>query len=258
MSTPDEGDGGHHVIPPDELKCVWMSAGILSYQLCDRQLECDQCPLDQAMRTFTRRGVRSDEAASPHETFCAPRDRHLRDDRLYSREFCWVMRREDVPDDGARVRIGLAPALALALLTPRAVVHVEPGAPVGRGGTHLWIVTEGGTFGVRAPLDGTLREVNPLLHDRPHLVAARPLDEGWLVELGTDPRAKDYQRLETATAAALAYEAADARLREMLRHALRGHLPKQKAHGDEAAQFRGFAEALGPARYLTLVRRVYG
>ena len=33
-----------------DLPCVWMSAGVLSYRLCDREYECETCPLDQALR----------------------------------------------------------------------------------------------------------------------------------------------------------------------------------------------------------------
>ncbi len=45
-----ETEHGRPILPPDELRCVWMSAGILSYQLCDRAFDCDHCALDQAMR----------------------------------------------------------------------------------------------------------------------------------------------------------------------------------------------------------------
>lgn len=30
--------------------CVWMSAGLVAYKLCDRGFECESCPFDQAMR----------------------------------------------------------------------------------------------------------------------------------------------------------------------------------------------------------------
>lgn len=33
-----------------ELPCVWVSAGVLSYRLCDRRYECETCPLYQALR----------------------------------------------------------------------------------------------------------------------------------------------------------------------------------------------------------------
>ena len=36
--------------PAGALPCVWMSAGLVAYKLCDRGFECDGCPFDQAMR----------------------------------------------------------------------------------------------------------------------------------------------------------------------------------------------------------------
>jgi hypothetical protein len=34
---------------PVEL-CVWMLSGVLNYRLCDRDLDCEHCPLDRALR----------------------------------------------------------------------------------------------------------------------------------------------------------------------------------------------------------------
>lgn len=42
---------------PKEQRCVWMAAGILSYQLCEREFDCDQCPLDKAMRMHISHGT---------------------------------------------------------------------------------------------------------------------------------------------------------------------------------------------------------
>jgi hypothetical protein len=37
------------VLPPGVLPCVWMSAGVVSFKLCDREGECEGCPFDRAM-----------------------------------------------------------------------------------------------------------------------------------------------------------------------------------------------------------------
>lgn len=36
--------------PQGVLPCVWMSAGLVSFKLCDREGECEGCPFDRAMR----------------------------------------------------------------------------------------------------------------------------------------------------------------------------------------------------------------
>ena len=30
--------------------CIWMSAGLVAYKLCDREFKCEECPLDELMR----------------------------------------------------------------------------------------------------------------------------------------------------------------------------------------------------------------
>jgi hypothetical protein len=44
--------------PPDALPCVWMSAGLVAFKLCDREGECEGCPFDRAMREPLGRPVR--------------------------------------------------------------------------------------------------------------------------------------------------------------------------------------------------------
>ena len=39
-----------HIIPKNDKKCVWMEAGVVSYKICDRNFECDTCPLDIGLR----------------------------------------------------------------------------------------------------------------------------------------------------------------------------------------------------------------
>lgn len=39
------------VMPPGVLPCVWMSAGLVAFKLCDREGECEGCPFDMAMRS---------------------------------------------------------------------------------------------------------------------------------------------------------------------------------------------------------------
>ena len=43
--------------------CVWMRAGVIRFWLCDRDFDCDNCPLDAALRA--RRQSRPEDAAPP-------------------------------------------------------------------------------------------------------------------------------------------------------------------------------------------------
>ena len=55
--------------PPGALPCVWMSAGLVSFKLCDREGECEGCPFDRAMREPHGRPVRHRQSTTPA---CAP------------------------------------------------------------------------------------------------------------------------------------------------------------------------------------------
>ena len=59
--------------PPGALPCVWMSAGLVSFKLCDREGECEGCPFDRAMREPHGRPVRHRRSIQPKPTpACIP------------------------------------------------------------------------------------------------------------------------------------------------------------------------------------------
>ena len=39
-----------HLFPPEELKCVWMVAGVLTNRFCNRSFQCESCPLDRVLQ----------------------------------------------------------------------------------------------------------------------------------------------------------------------------------------------------------------
>ncbi len=43
---------GYTIIPEREIKCVWMTAGLISFKLCKYNLQCDRCPLDRELRNI--------------------------------------------------------------------------------------------------------------------------------------------------------------------------------------------------------------
>jgi len=42
--------------PAENVPCIWMTAGVISYKLCNFGYECETCPFDQAMRKRTQNG----------------------------------------------------------------------------------------------------------------------------------------------------------------------------------------------------------
>jgi len=241
--------GEHHFIPSDGLRCIWMTAGILSYQLCDRAYDCDSCPMDAAMRKKFSRQV--DAAPVPQLRAAAPET--LRKGFLYGRNHCWAQHSAE-----GSVRVGLEPGLCLALLAPKAVVFPSPGQQVQRGQTCLWIVLDGGTLPVEAPLGGTIRRNNRDLGDRPHLLNSRPFDEGWLFELEPNKNAIEEAELMEMEAVAPFYAQDEARLSRLLGNALQGNRPDVGVTlADGGQRLQNIADILGSSKYFSTLRKVY-
>ncbi len=98
-------------------------------------------------------------------------------DRLYSRDDCWVRL------EAERARIGLTDFRQQAA-GDVAFIELPPvGSAIVQGEEFMTIETMKVTLGLVAPLSGTISAVNPALADRPELLNQDPYGEGWLVEV---------------------------------------------------------------------------
>ena len=240
-----------HVIPPEESKCVWMTAGILSYQLCDREFECEECPLDIALRqrfTHHEPTVVRQRPATPTK---APEESRI--GVLFGRKHLWVKRKgED------KVRLGIEPGMASVLVSPMAIVLPALGAQIARNKACSWIVLGGGTLPMISPITGLVTATNNLLAERPHAVCASPLDEGWLFELSvSNADVDDADVLATADVARI--YADDER---PLKHLLSAETGGPGSENRQSPMNHGrvmerLSERLGPTEYLKLLRNIY-
>jgi len=238
-----------HIIPPEEQRCIWMTAGILSYQLCDRQFDCDQCPLDTALR---KRYPRPESLPHP-DTMPHSSKEGLRGDRSYSTNHCWV---KEIHDNV--VRVGIEPGLGVALLGPKTIVFPAEGQHVSRGQACLWIVMEGGTLPVASPFDGVVRDINRQLAEKPHLLGVHPLDHGWLfdVELADSTKRPELMTVEQACSN---YSRDEAAFSSLLVNALEhGRRDVGITLADGGQHLQSVADMLGPDKYFALLRKVYG
>ncbi len=242
-----------HLVPPEEQRCVWMTAGVLAYQLCERMLECEGCPLDHALRhrvalPSTRR--RGRPAVAP-QVPAGPEG--LRPALRYSRNHCWTRQREN-----GRVLVGIEPGLSLALLAPRAVVFPSTGQRLRTGQTCLWVVAEGGTFPLECPMDGVVHDTNRTLGERPHLIHDEPFDLGWLYEIEPNLPVGDNPDLLDPGQAARNYQSDQNRLMALLAAATRSNHPEVGlTMADGGQQLQNISDMLGPARYFSLVCQVF-
>lgn len=154
-------------VSPD-LPCVWVTAGILSYRPCDREYECEDCPLYLALRGDPAAAAAAagrapslpvtNGADDPVGRFLAELGAgctlHL--DRAYTADGLWMD-----PDPSGDVRVGLDDYTLRLLqpvddvVLPRVGVWLQHGAPcasLNRGRLAI---------ALRSPLAGEVVAANP-------------------------------------------------------------------------------------------------
>ncbi len=147
-----------------------MSAGVLSYQLCDRVYECDTCPLDLAMRNHF-----VDSSANHRRKVSSDEKEILHDDYLYSPHHCWI---KEVGLN--RFRVGIEPILTKSLPNPKAIVLPIVGQHFKKGKVTTWVIYEEGIFPLFSPIEGEVIAVNNSINDRPDEAIQHPYENGWL------------------------------------------------------------------------------
>lgn len=166
------------VLAPEARPCVWMSAGLISYKLCDRGFDCEHCPLDAALRGTLAEGP---ALVAPHVERRTDADLFPQD-RLYTDGHLWV---QAAAHDDQRVwRVG-QDAFAAALVGCAAAVDwADRGSALIRGMPLCDIdLGMGEALTLNAPLSGKLLRANEtLLHD-PRLAVVDPYGEGWIAEI---------------------------------------------------------------------------
>ena len=216
--------------------CIWMSAGLIRYRLCDRGFDCEHCPLDAALRGDAT-AAPAPEPALGAAAGSAPR---FPDDRFYLPGHQWL---QELPDG---LRYGID-ALAAALVgAPRAVAWRDDAEKVVCE-LDLWC----GLLPLAAAPRGRWRR-NPQLAEHPELLASDPYGAGWTLEsAGAAPP----QGLDAAAArAGAALDLRHLRRRIALEMLSDDEIGITLADGGEpVTDLRGL---LGGQRYLALLREL--
>jgi glycine cleavage system H protein len=153
-----------------------MSAGLISYKLCERGFDCENCPLDAALR--------GEHVESPRISPGLNRradSRLFPADRLYGPGHLWVQ--STAQSDPHLWRIGLD-SFAAALIGCLGSVRVTPpGSAVNRGDPVAEIDVGIGKLTLGAPFSGRVTRSNESLRDRPQQGITDPYGQGWLLEV---------------------------------------------------------------------------
>ena len=161
---------GQPLIPEGDFACVWMTAGMLGYRLCDREFDCARCPLDRALRNLPE-----PDRTAAEKTVPVAGGTEVPDDLFYHPGHTWVRVRPGgelevgVDDPGRRL---LDPVLGLRL--PRR------GTAVAAGRAAFTVSGTSGDVPVGAPFEGIVTRINPDLEADPARLTRDPYGDGWV------------------------------------------------------------------------------
>lgn len=248
-STSDDGSASR--LSTKDNRCVWMEAGILSYLLCDREFECDHCPLDEAMRSHF-----SGDAKRP-----VPRSLREADDRARQPQSAPLYTPAHLKVaflDGRRCRLFIEPGVARLLPPVRSVVLPRRGEHISPDGFCCWLIFEGGTLPVKLPFGATAGDGNPQLAERPHLVNGPASDDGWLFDFEPEDRTAASKTLLGLPDAASKYDADQELFRSLVMECLHPEGAGVGQTFQDGGRFvDDLATLIGPVKYLGILRRVF-
>ncbi|MCS7280173.1 MAG: hypothetical protein NZ583_00880 [Desulfobacterota bacterium] len=160
-------------------RCVWMTAGLVLYKLCDREYDCTSCPFDIAMRGGAEDLEKEEAPFFKIEFFNFYHPNHL-----------WVR-----VENPSKVTVGIDSFLSSFLSSVRSIVFPNPGDRFVQGERFCHIVEGRGILPLPSPVSGVVISVNGSLKKKPELLLSDPLNEGFLVKMRPDNFEKDIKKL---------------------------------------------------------------
>lgn len=180
------------LIPEEEQKCIWMTTGLISYKLCERNYQCEICPFDQAIKN--EEGGEGDfpEAEQDQAVTSPVSDvaAWINGSVFYHPDHCWVK-----VENPEKVRIGIDCLLTQLIANVKVVILPRAGSLAGQGECYAHIIQEDYIVPVISPLSGLVQAVNPRLKKEPELITADPRGDGWLVTIKPENLESDLKNL---------------------------------------------------------------
>ena len=270
-NTLSQKEESYRLIPKKELKCVWMTAGLLTYKLCKYDLQCEKCPLDWELRNLSLTSSLDSTASqevknkNPEETGSTPpwkkersKEEDLREDLylsnikkslFYHPGHTWIkVERAD------EVRVGIDSFLGRITGKVNVVVLPLSGRRGFQGENLCSIIQEEGILHIVFPVSGLILSVNQKLKDQPELISRDPLGDGFLLTLKPKNLQRDQRSLFFGEAA-LAWNREEC---ERFKEAVISELPHEQERlgitmQDGGMKLREIKKIIGPERYIQLV-----
>lgn len=159
----------------EPLKCIWMTAGVVDYKLCEQELDCEHCAFDRAFRGIAPEHHTAElQGAELLNKSADEQGYRLDGASFYHPAHLWLR----VEEEG-RIRVGLDDFGQRLTGRIYSVRLPQPGAVV-RSDTGCWSIMHGqGETILKAGISGKVAEVNRKLELLPSLINSDPYGKGW-------------------------------------------------------------------------------
>lgn len=262
---------GYSLISKNDLKCVWMTAGLLTYKLCKYNLQCEKCPLDWELRNLSStptfdstasEGVNRSDVEETPSTLLPEKANEKESEAMENRSpftiryslfyhpgHTWMK-----VEGSNEIRIGIDQFLAATMGKVKAVLPVVSGRRCTQGKVFCSMIQEEGMLHIVSPISGYILSFNPNLKDHPDLVRQDPLGEGYLLTLKPKNLQREQKNFIFGEAAATWCRKEWERLKEELI----SELPRDQERlgltlQDGGLKLRVAKDFIGPERYLQLI-----
>lgn len=171
-------------IPIGELKCIWMTAGVVDYKLCDKNYSCDSCEYYNSVR----KGISEITESKSNNEYIKPMNQNIEekildllnnasfiDGLLYKENHTWVK-----VIDPYKVKVGLDSFAGRLLPKNKVIVLPVLGHIVYKEKPCAWVAIGDEIFTIKSPITGIVIEVNNKLITNSVLLNNSPYEEGWM------------------------------------------------------------------------------
>jgi glycine cleavage system H protein len=226
-----------------------MTAGLVSYKICDHDFDCESCPLDEGLRgREPRREGDSEVAGDRDDALDFP------DDRLYHPSHTWAMSLQD-----GSVRIGIDAFAANLLARAGVVILPAEGSQLRQGRVGCWLMEDTRPVPLLAPLSGKVLRRNQRVQKSPRLVTDSPYGAGWLLEADCADRETEWPALLDAARLRVRVQRQMTTFRNKVSQFLEpSHRTVGPTLADGGEQLTDIRRVLGPTRYRRLILRFLG
>lgn len=214
-------------------RCIWMTAGVISFKLCPLNYDCEHCDFDEAMRSQVRSGGVSSRDKRHKPKTLVPLERppmpgsdskkpllfftfsigEVEEGLYLHPSHLWARQAGD-----HRWRLGIDELLAYVLPPPVKVELYDLDKDVIQNQVFGKIHTQVGTVFLTVPLSGCLVQKNSRLAQCPELVQQEPHGEGWLAMMDWFEDHSELKKFYTGLAGKRFLEEEAQHLKFLLKH----------------------------------------